>query len=80
MKKFNGRKDDASMFQIEKRIYLIRGQRVMLDCDLAKLYRVTTKRVNEQVRRNKLRFPSDFAFQLTVKEAEILRSQNAASR
>lgn len=62
---------------IEKRIFLIRGQKVMLDSDLADLYGVDTKRLNEQVRRNPKRFPVDFMFQLTVREAESLRSQNA---
>ena len=63
--------------RIEKRIFLFRGQRVMLDTDLAELYRVTTKRLNEQVRRNIKRFPSDFMFQLTKEEDESLRSQIA---
>ena len=53
---------------IEKKILLIRGQKVMLDRDLAKLYGVTTKRLNEQVKRNKSRFPEDFMFQLTREE------------
>ena len=65
--------------RIERRILLIRGQRVMLDMDLAELYRVTTKRLNEQVRRNIDRFPEDFMFMLTKKETEILRSQFATS-
>jgi len=64
---------------IERRIYSIRSHRVMLDSDIADLYRVTTKRLNEQVRRNIERFPSDFMFQLTEEEAEILRSQIATS-
>lgn len=51
----------------------------MLDADLAVLYGVTTKRLNEQVRRNKGRFPADFAFQLTAREAANLRSQFATS-
>ena len=63
--------------QVERRIYLIRGQKVMLDSDLAKLYGVTTKRLNEQVRRNNSRFPPDFMFQLTAEEAKYLRSQFA---
>ena len=50
---------------IEDQILVIRGQRVMLDHDLARLYGVTTKRINEQVKRNPARFPGDFAFQLT---------------
>ena len=50
---------------IATKIYLIRGQKVMLDRDLAELYGVATKRLNEQVRRNEKRFPDDFMFQLT---------------
>ena len=65
---------------IEKKILLIRGHKVMLDSDLAVLYGVTTKRLNEQVRRNLRRFPSDFMFQLTSDEAESLRSQSATSK
>jgi ORF6N domain len=53
---------------IESAIHFIRGQRVMLDSDLAMIYGVTTKRLNEQLKRNRLRFPPDFAFQLTVQE------------
>lgn len=63
--------------QVKQNILLIRGHRVMLDADLAKLYGVTTKRLNEQVQRNKKRFPSDFMFQLTLEEAERLKSQFA---
>jgi len=59
---------------------LIRGHKVMIDVDLAELYGVPTKRLNEQVRRNQKRFPSDFMFQLTKEEAENLRSQFATSR
>lgn len=66
--------------RIEQRILSIRGQKVMLDVDLARLYRVSTKRLNEQVRRNLQRFPSDFMFQLTVEEYENLRSQFATSK
>jgi len=62
---------------IESRIYVIRGKKVMLDTDLATLYRVTTKRFNEQVKRNLKRFPSDFMFQLNVEENQALRSQFA---
>ncbi len=53
---------------IESRILLMRGHKVMIDADLADIYGVTTKRLNEQVRRNKERFPEDFMFQLTEKE------------
>jgi phage regulator Rha-like protein len=59
--------------RIEHAILLIRGQRVMLDADLAKLYGVSTKRLNEQVKRNRDRFPDDFMFQLTPDEkAEVV--------
>ena len=64
---------------IENKIYLIRGQKVMLDRDLAKLYGVPTKRLKEQVRRNIKRFPEDFMLELTMQELEILRSQFATS-
>lgn len=65
---------------IERRIYLIRGHKVLLDFDLAELYGVPTKRLNEQVTRNKKRFPEDFMFQLNKKEADALRSQFATSK
>ncbi len=62
---------------IESKIYLIRGQKVMLDNDLAELYGIETKRLKEQVRRNLNRFPEDFMFELTKEEQAILRSQFA---
>jgi hypothetical protein len=65
--------------QIERSIHVIRGQRVMLDEDLAKLYGVPVKRLNEQVGRNRNRFPTDFAFQLTAQELANLKSQIATS-
>lgn len=64
---------------IERKIHTIRGQKVMLDSDLAELYEVSTKRLNEQVKRNLSRFPEDFMFQLTENEFETLRSQFATS-
>ena len=64
---------------ILNKIYLIRNQKVMIDIDLAQLYKVETKRLNEQVRRNIKRFPEDFKFQLTEKEFGILKSQFATS-
>jgi hypothetical protein len=64
---------------VERRIYMIRGQKVMLDADLAELYQVPTKRVNEQVQRNPGRFPKDFMFRLSDAEAENLKSQIATS-
>jgi hypothetical protein len=69
----------APMQRIEDMIYLIRGQRVMLDSDLAKIYGVELKRLNEQVRRNIGRFPEDFAFQLEPQEFVNLKSQFATS-
>jgi hypothetical protein len=63
--------------RIERSILLIRGHKVMLDRDLAAMYGVATKRLNEQVRRNLARFPDDFMFQLDAEEAEGLRSQIA---
>jgi len=65
---------------IATKILIIRGKRVMLDSDLAILYEVQTKRLNEQVLRNMKRFPEDFMFQLTEQEAGFLRSQNATSK
>ena len=65
---------------IEGRILLVRGQRVLLDRDLAALYGVKTKRLNEQVKRNPGRFPEDFMFRLTAGERGNLRSQFATSR
>ena len=67
----------ASVEQIESRIFIIRGQKVMLDADLAELYGVEIRRLNEQVSRNSERFPEDFMFQLTAEEYESLRSQFA---
>src|SRR5260370_38335768 len=64
---------------IERRIYLVRGQKVMLDSYLAELYQVLTKNLNLAVRRNNSRFPKDFMFQLTAAEAESLRLQIATS-
>lgn len=55
-------KELIPVVMIEKKILLIRGERVMLDADLPELYAVTTKRLNEQVKRNADRFPADFAF------------------
>jgi hypothetical protein len=69
----------ASVEQIESRIFIIRGQKVMLDADLAELYGVETRRLNEQVSRNSERFPEDFMFQLTAEEFANLKSQFATS-
>ncbi|TDO83865.1 ORF6N domain-containing protein [Flavobacterium chryseum] len=72
--------DDQSLLSeetVSNKIYFIRGQKVMLDSDLALLYEVETKRLNEQVKRNLSRFPEDFMFQLTEIEHDSLRSQIA---
>jgi ORF6N domain len=71
--------DRRKIDNVEAAIYLIRGQRVMLDSDLAAIYQVTTKRLNEQLRRNQKRFPIDFAFQLARQEFMNLKSQFANS-
>ena len=65
--------------KIDELILLVRGQKVMLDTDLAEIYDVPLKRLNEQVRRNLKRFPEDFAFQLTRQEFANLKSQFATS-
>ncbi|TXC81487.1 ORF6N domain-containing protein [Luteibaculum oceani] len=64
---------------ISEKIYLIREQKVMIDSDLAELYQVPTKRLNEQVKRNRERFPADFMFQLNQFEWNHLKSQTATS-
>lgn len=74
-----GNSDNAAMVPIENLIYVIRGQQVMLDSDLARLYGVETRRLNEQVRRNIERFPDDFMIQLTKDEVQNLMSQIATS-
>src|SRR5215467_4488372 len=65
---------------VERKIYLIRSQKVMLDRDLAEMYDVPTKQLNQQVRRNISRFPRDFMFQLTAAEDSSLRSQIVTSK
>jgi phage regulator Rha-like protein len=67
------------MERIERAIILVRGEKVMLDSDLAEIYGVETKALNQAVKRNASRFPVDFMFQLTAKEAESLRSQIVTS-
>ena len=62
-------------FSVESRIFLLRGQRVILDTDLAELYAVPVRQLNQQIKRNRARFPEDFVFRLTTKEKENLRSQ-----
>ena len=70
---------EEALEEVEPLIEEIRGEKVILDSDLARIYGVTTKRLNEQVKRNQSRFPADFAFQLTAEEARNLRSQIATS-
>src|SRR5437899_12536437 len=69
----------AALVRVERAILRLRGHNVMLDGDLAALYGVTTKRFNEQVKRNIKRFPADFMFQLNREEFAQLRSQIASS-
>jgi len=64
---------EIALPEITNRIFLIRGHKVMVDEDIARIYGVTTKRLNQQVHRNHERFPSDFMFQLTSEEADSLR-------
>ncbi len=65
---------------IENKIYVIRGHKVMLDSDLAQLYDVETKALNQAIKRNLERFPEDFMFQLTKEEWDSLRSQTVTSK
>ena len=67
------------MEDIHNRVYVIRGQQVMLDTDLAQIYGYEVKRLNQQVKRNSARFPQDFMFQLEKHEVETLRSQNVTA-
>lgn len=64
---------------VENKIFIVRGQQIMIDSDLADLYQVSTGRLNEQVKRNIEKFPKDFMFQLTDTEWKNLKSQNAIS-
>ncbi|MBM4331337.1 MAG: ORF6N domain-containing protein [Deltaproteobacteria bacterium] len=73
-------KDEIAVSRIEQKIYLIRGQRVMLDVDLAELYGVKTKILNKAVKRNLDRFPEDFMFQLNNQAVERLRFQIGTSK
>ena len=74
------RRTSAQLVRVESRIVSIRGAKVIFDFDLAKVYGVTTSRLNEQVGRNLDRFPEDFMFQLSEAESDNLISQNAISR
>ena len=73
------KKLEMTVEDIDSKIYLVRGEKVMLDHDLALLYEVPTMRLNEQVRRNSKRFPPDFMFPLSDHEFGILKSQFAIS-
>ena len=75
-----GPSSSISISAIEGRIHQVRSQRVVLDKDLAELFGVTTYRLNEQIKRNRQRFPHDFMFQLTDQEVSALRSQTAISK
>jgi hypothetical protein len=68
-----------STYSIEGLILILRGQKVILDSDLARIYGVPTKRLNEQVHRNKTRFPDDFMFRLSERESDFVRSEFASS-
>ena len=70
----------ASASDIEQAIHVVRGHRVMLDFDLARLYGVTTSALNQAVKRNPERFPNDFAYQLTAQEFADLKSQTVISK
>ena len=75
-----GMENEISTLQIEKKIFVIRGVQVMIDRDIAELYGVETRRLNEQVKRNIERFPEEFMFQLTRDEIDFLKSQIVISR
>ena len=72
--------ETALAIPVESRILALRGHKVILDSDLAELYGVPVKRLNEQVKRNRERFPADFMFQVNAEEMESLRSQNTTSK
>lgn len=79
-KELSGQSGNLVERKIAANIITVRGSNVILDSDLARLYGVETRRLNEQVRRNISRFPEDFMFQLTEEEYGILMSQNATTR
>src|SRR5580704_9704866 len=79
-KRARTRRTPVSLESIERRICIIRGEKVMIDGELAALYDVLTKNLNKAVRRNPTRFPPDFMFQLTEEETENLRFQIGTSR
>ena len=73
-----GEATDRGEGKLEPLIFAVRGRRVMLDADLARLYGATTKRFNEAFKRNRARFPDDFVFQLTISEFAALRSASSS--
>jgi len=73
------KREMALVKPVESKILILRGHKIILDSDLAELYGVPVKRLNEQVKRNTERFPADFMFQLSAKEHDFLRSQIATS-
>jgi hypothetical protein len=79
-KSIHSRQSLVPVASIERRIYLVRGEKVMLDADLAELYEVPTKVFNQAVKRNLDRFPEDFMFRVTKEESESLRSQIVTSK
>jgi hypothetical protein len=74
------RKSVLAAKQIENQIFLVRGQKVLLDADLAVLYGVEVRALNQAVKRNEERFPPDFVFQLTAEENDLLKSQTVISK
>ena len=74
------KREVMSVDNLQKCVYVIRGQQVMLDYDLAEIYGYEVKNLNQQVKRNIARFPEDFMFQLTKDEVDFLKSQIATSR
>ncbi len=75
-----GTKELITTDEIRNKVYIIRGQQVMLDRDLAEIYGYEVKKLNQQVKRNIERFPEDFMFQLATSEIESVRSQIVTSR
>jgi|SRR5437879_2779140 len=72
--------NDLELAKIARLVFFVRGEKVMLDADLARLYGVTTGNLNKAVKRNQRRFPGDFIFQLTEKETENLIFQSGRSK
>lgn len=75
-----GTKELITTDAIRSKVYILRGQQVMLDQDLAEIYGYQVKNLNQQVKRNLTRFPEDFMFQLTKEEVELVKSQFVTSR